>query len=171
VYLEGTGRVRPPAWLWTPIRLASNAGLWIWRPDGASGSAIVHRGLDLPARRVLTRPALLRGGYWARNGEATVAHGWTPESGILPYRWKGSDEALLVYALGVYALGPGSPVHPPPEESYAARLPTYGEGCWGISASDGSSVRSTVRTTERFPLGDSSLPFAPELVVPALKHR
>jgi hypothetical protein len=57
---------------------------------------------------------------WARNGEATVTHGWTPESGFLPYRWEGYDEALLLYALGL-----GSPTYPLPEESYPAWMSTY----------------------------------------------
>src|SRR3990172_8342156 len=34
---------------------------------------------------------------WARNGGATVTHGWMPESGFLKYRWEGYDEALLLY--------------------------------------------------------------------------
>jgi len=57
---------------------------------------------------------------WARNGEATVTHGWTPEGGFLPYRWQGYDESLLLYVLGL-----GSPTHPLPEESYEAWLSTY----------------------------------------------
>ena len=31
---------------------------------------------------------------WARNGGATLTHGWRPESGFLPYRWEGYDEGL-----------------------------------------------------------------------------
>jgi hypothetical protein len=57
---------------------------------------------------------------WARDGGATVTHGWTPEAGFLPYRWEGYSEALLLYALGL-----GSPTHPLPEESYAAWTSTY----------------------------------------------
>ncbi len=57
---------------------------------------------------------------WARNGGATVSHGWKPESGFLPYRWQGYDEALFLYVLGL-----GSPRHPLPEESYAAWTSTY----------------------------------------------
>jgi hypothetical protein len=57
---------------------------------------------------------------WAQNGEATVTHGWKPESGFLRYRWKGYDEALLLYVLGL-----GSPTHPLPEETYSAWLSTY----------------------------------------------
>ncbi|MEP7182630.1 MAG: glucoamylase family protein [Betaproteobacteria bacterium] len=57
---------------------------------------------------------------WAQNGGLTVTHGWKPESGFLPWRWEGYDEALLVYILGL-----GSPLHPLPEESYAVWASTY----------------------------------------------
>ena len=57
---------------------------------------------------------------WACNGAATVTHGWTPESGFLPYRWSGYDESTLLYVLGL-----GSPTHALPEESYAAWTSTY----------------------------------------------
>ncbi len=57
---------------------------------------------------------------WARNGGATLTHGWRPESGFLPYRWEGYDEGLLLYVLGL-----GSPTHPLPPESYAAFCSTY----------------------------------------------
>lgn len=57
---------------------------------------------------------------WAQNGGATVTHGWKPESGFLPYRWEGYDEALLLYILGL-----GSPSHPLPVESYPAWVSTY----------------------------------------------
>ena len=57
---------------------------------------------------------------WAQNGEATVTHGWKPESGFLPYRWRGYDEATILYLFGL-----GSPTHPLPAESYAAYTSTY----------------------------------------------
>jgi hypothetical protein len=57
---------------------------------------------------------------WACNGEATVTHGWRPETGFLRYRWEGYDEALLLYILGL-----GSPTYPLPEESYRAWMRTY----------------------------------------------
>ena len=57
---------------------------------------------------------------WARNGGATITHGWKPESGFLKYRWEGYDEALLLYVLGL-----GSPTYPLPTESYAAWTSTY----------------------------------------------
>ena len=57
---------------------------------------------------------------WACDGGATVTHGWKPESGFLPYRWEGYDEAMLLYALGL-----GSPTYPLPTESYAAWSSSY----------------------------------------------
>jgi len=64
---------------------------------------------------------------WARNGGATVTHGWKPESGFLKWRWEGYDEALVLYILGL-----GSPTYPLPESSYAAWASTYRwERCYG----------------------------------------
>ena len=57
---------------------------------------------------------------WACNGGATIAHGWKPESGFLPYRWAGYDEALLLYVLAL-----GSPTHPLATDSYTAWTDSY----------------------------------------------
>ncbi|MGH8958677.1 MAG: glucoamylase family protein [Acidimicrobiia bacterium] len=57
---------------------------------------------------------------WAQNGEITLTHGWKPESGFLPHRWRGYDEAVLLYVLGL-----GSPTFPLPPESYEAFTSTY----------------------------------------------
>ncbi len=57
---------------------------------------------------------------WAQNDGLTVTHGWKPESGFLPYRWQGFDEALFLYLLGL-----GSPTHPLPKESYVQWTSTY----------------------------------------------
>jgi hypothetical protein len=57
---------------------------------------------------------------WAQNGEATLTHGWRPETGFLEYRWQGYDEALLLYILGL-----ASPTHPLPPASYQSWLSTY----------------------------------------------
>jgi hypothetical protein len=57
---------------------------------------------------------------WAQNQGETVTHGWKPESGFLPYRWQGYDEAMLLYVLGL-----GSPTYPLPESSYTAWASTY----------------------------------------------
>jgi hypothetical protein len=64
---------------------------------------------------------------WAQNGEATVTHGWRPETGFIDYRWEGYDEALLLYVLGL-----ASPTHPLPQDSYGAWLSTYRwDHCYG----------------------------------------
>ena len=57
---------------------------------------------------------------WAQNRGATVTHGWKPKRGFLKSRWKGYDEALLLYILGL-----GSPTHPLSETSYTAWASTY----------------------------------------------
>ncbi|MEI2299868.1 glucoamylase family protein [Ensifer sp. MJa1] len=57
---------------------------------------------------------------WACNHELTLSHGWRPESGFIPYRWRGYDEGLLLYILGL-----GSPTHPLPPESYRAYTESY----------------------------------------------
>jgi hypothetical protein len=57
---------------------------------------------------------------WAQNGEATVSHGWRPETGFLRYRWQGYNEALILYVLGL-----GSPTHALPPKSYQAWTATY----------------------------------------------
>lgn len=57
---------------------------------------------------------------WAQNRGLTVTHGWKPETGFLKYRWRGYDEALLLYILGL-----GSPTHPLSPRSYSAWASTY----------------------------------------------
>ncbi|WP_378948129.1 glucoamylase family protein [Mesorhizobium sp. ANAO-SY3R2] len=57
---------------------------------------------------------------WARNGGATVTHGWSSENGFIGYRWGGYDEAIILYVLGL-----GSPTHALSPESYTAWLSTY----------------------------------------------
>lgn len=57
---------------------------------------------------------------WTQADGVAVSLGWKPESGFLPYRWKGYDEALLLYILGL-----GSPTYPLPESSYEAWCSAY----------------------------------------------
>jgi hypothetical protein len=56
---------------------------------------------------------------WALNGQASLAHGWRPETGFLPHRWQGYSEALLLYVMAL-----GAPSRPLPPESYAAYMAT-----------------------------------------------
>lgn len=62
--------------------------------------------------------------HWALNGERTLTHGWRPESGFLPYRWRGYDEALILYILAL-----GAPTHPITADSYTAWCATYAWKC------------------------------------------
>lgn len=57
---------------------------------------------------------------WMDASGGTICHGWKPESGFLPYRWRGYDEALLLYILAL-----GSPTYPLPASAYAAWASTY----------------------------------------------
>jgi hypothetical protein len=71
--------------------------------------------------RTLSEDMFLRADWdWARNGAATLTHGWKPESGFLSSRWQGYNEGLILYVLGM-----GSPSHPLPRESYAAWCSSY----------------------------------------------
>jgi hypothetical protein len=71
--------------------------------------------------RTLTDKLYTRADWqWATNQGLTVTHGWKPESGFLPYRWQGYDEAMLLYVLGL-----GSPTYPLPQSSYTAWASTY----------------------------------------------
>ncbi|WP_435010110.1 glucoamylase family protein [Tundrisphaera lichenicola] len=57
---------------------------------------------------------------WAANGEASITHGWRPETGFIPYRYQGYDEGLLLYILAL-----GSPTHPLGAEGYQAWCSTF----------------------------------------------
>ena len=57
---------------------------------------------------------------WALDAGETVSMGWKPESGFLPYRWEGYNEALILYVLAL-----ASPTHPIPAESYKSQTQTY----------------------------------------------
>jgi hypothetical protein len=59
---------------------------------------------------------------WALNAGKTVSMGWKPESGFLPYRWEGYNEALILYILAL-----ASPTHAITPGSYKAQTKTY---CW-----------------------------------------
>jgi hypothetical protein len=57
---------------------------------------------------------------WARDGGATVTHGWKPESGFLRWRWRGYSEAMILQLLGL-----GSPAYPLPAESWVQGAAAY----------------------------------------------
>lgn len=90
---------------------------------GALAAAAFFDGEDEDERtiRVLADALYRRVDWqWALDGGLTLTHGWRPESGFLPYRWEGYDEALILYVLAL-----GSSTHPIPAESYAAWTTSY----------------------------------------------
>ncbi len=114
--------------------LDMNSGKRVWQSElstidstfliaGALAAAVYFDG-DSAAEREIRRlaDALYRrvDWQWALNGGRTATHGWRPESGFLPYRWEGYDEALILYILGL-----GSPTYPLPPTSYEAWFQTY----------------------------------------------
>ncbi len=58
---------------------------------------------------------------WALNGGETLTHGWTPESGFLPFRWdKKYNEAIILYVLAL-----GSPTFPIEPAGYKKWTETF----------------------------------------------
>ena len=62
---------------------------------------------------------------WAMNGEQTMSMGWHPEKGFIDARWKGYNEAMILYVLAL-----GSPTHTIPAESWKAWIDTYQYGTY-----------------------------------------
>jgi hypothetical protein len=58
---------------------------------------------------------------WALDGEETISHGWTPESGFLPYRWDDNyNESMILYMLAL-----GSPTYPIQPQGYKKWTSTF----------------------------------------------
>lgn len=57
---------------------------------------------------------------WAMNNQLTMSMGWHPEKGFIESRWKGYNEAMILYVLAL-----GSPTHTIPAESWTAWTSTY----------------------------------------------
>ena len=80
--------------------------------DGTAGERELRHRVDSIYARVDWR--------WAQNGEASITMGWNPESGFLPWRWLGYNEALLLYVLALAA-----PSHNVQRDAYDAWTSTY----------------------------------------------
>lgn len=52
---------------------------------------------------------------WMMNDGSTLAHGWRPESGFLPYRWDSYAELMAMYLIAM-----GSSTHPIPPAAWNA---------------------------------------------------
>ncbi|MBX7125698.1 MAG: Tat pathway signal protein [Cyclobacteriaceae bacterium] len=57
---------------------------------------------------------------WAMNGQSTMSMGWHPEHGFIDAYWRGYNEAMLIYILGL-----ASPTHPIPADSWKAWTASY----------------------------------------------
>ncbi len=57
---------------------------------------------------------------WAMNNEQTMSMGWHPEKGFIDSRWKGYNEAMILYILAL-----GSPTHSIPADTWNAWTSTY----------------------------------------------
>jgi len=62
---------------------------------------------------------------WAMNGESTMSMGWHPEKGFIKARWRGYNEGMILYIMGL-----GSPTHPIPNDSWTAWTKTYQWGSY-----------------------------------------
>jgi hypothetical protein len=80
------------------------------------------RGLPEEARvRALAESLYRRVDWeWARVRPPTMALGWTPEHGHLPYDWGGYNETMILHLLAL-----GSPTHPTGADSWAAFTKGY----------------------------------------------
>jgi hypothetical protein len=71
--------------------------------------------------RALADSLYLRADWqWASVRPPPISHGWKPESGFLPYDWRGYNEAMLLYVLAL-----GSPTHPVAPEAWDAWTSYY----------------------------------------------
>src|SRR4029450_6969329 len=57
---------------------------------------------------------------WAMNGDETMSMGWHPESGFIDARWRGYNEAMILYVMAL-----GSPTHTISPSSWEAWTKTY----------------------------------------------
>ncbi|MET0265528.1 MAG: glucoamylase family protein [Duganella sp.] len=57
---------------------------------------------------------------WAQARKPSITLGWYPESGFIPYDWKGYNEAMLIYVLAL-----ASPTHPVQPDAWQEWTSTY----------------------------------------------
>jgi len=88
--------------------------------DAAAGAPSDPRG-DEAAIRAAAEELYTRVDWrWMQPHPPDVALGWSPESGYIPYEWRGYNEAVILYVLAL-----GSPAHPVDEEAWRRYTSTY----------------------------------------------
>ena len=91
--------------------------------DAAAGTVGDPRG-DEAAIRAAAEELYSRVDWrWMQPHPPDVALGWTPESGYIPYAWRGYNEAVILYLVAM-----GSPAHAVDEEAWQRYTSTY---LWG----------------------------------------
>ena len=94
-----------------------NTGERLWESEVSSiDTAILLCGVLTCREHFRTHPEIADLAYriysridwtWLSEDTPILPHGWTPESGFLPYRWDDYSEMMMMYLLGL-----GSPTHP-----------------------------------------------------------
>jgi len=75
-----------------------------------SGALTAREYFDDPEVKKLVNAIYARIDWeWALDGGTTLTHGWTPESGFIPWRWDSYAELMGLYLLGIGAPGKGLP--------------------------------------------------------------
>jgi hypothetical protein len=62
---------------------------------------------------------------WAQNYPPAITLGWSPDSGFMPYDWRGYNEGMILYVLAL-----GSPTHPVGPEVWGEYERTYRWGTY-----------------------------------------
>lgn len=93
--------------------------------DAAAGAPGDPRGEEAAIRAAAEELYTRVDWRWMQPHPPDVALGWTPESGYIPYAWRGYNEAVILYVLAL-----GSPTHPVDEEAWRRYTSTY---LWGES--------------------------------------
>ena len=91
--------------------------------DAAAGSPGDPRGEEAAIRAAAEELYTRVDWRWMQPHPPDVALGWSPESGYIPYEWRGYNEAVILYVLAL-----GSPTHPVDEEAWRRYTSTY---LWG----------------------------------------
>jgi hypothetical protein len=91
--------------------------------DAAAGAPGDPRGEEAAIRAAAEELYTRVDWRWMQPHPPDVALGWSPESGYIPYEWRGYNEAVILYVLAL-----GSPTHPVDEEAWRRYTSTY---LWG----------------------------------------
>jgi hypothetical protein len=101
----------------TALMIAGALFCQSWFTETDSGETEIRELAETLAKRVDWR--------WAQHRAPSIVLGWKPESGFLPYDWKGYNEAMVLYLLAL-----GSPTHSIETAGWQAWSSTYDQISW-----------------------------------------